>query len=343
MSALSLQPFTSPLKQTDAQGRTFLDVNFIGIYIVGLYKYLVGIASIIAGVMLVWAGVKWLTSAGSAEGIGDARKKIAGASVGLVLVLGSYLILTLINPQLVLFKPLLVEFVDTELLEDFDEKDLETETIAPAMSIGDTTYDAIFQRFANCIPADWRFLKAIAYKESGLNTNKVNPSNYIGLFQTNQTNCESALRGYPAHQAECANLTNPAVNTAVGALMMRSALRKIRGTCASASTLEKLTMVYINHNMGPAVLRSAMDVGCTLPQLKQGSINYYTSNKRGQRTAQKYANKYQPACLQEKTPAECTAIPKFDYAVSTATQGLGVSRINPPATGPCPLESDQPL
>ncbi|MDO8505410.1 MAG: transglycosylase SLT domain-containing protein [bacterium] len=332
-------------KQTDAQGRTFLNVNFIGPYIVGLYKYLVGIGGIAAGIMFVWAGVKWLTSAGNAEGIGDAKKKIGGASVGLVLLLGSYVVLKLVNPELVIFKPLQVEFVDPELLEEFEEKDLETETFAPAMSIGDTTYDEIFQSFANCTPADWRFLKAIAYKESGLNTNKVNPSNYIGLFQTKQANCEDALKGYPQHQSACADLTNPSVNTAVGALMMRSALQKIRGKCASASTLEKLTMVYINHNMGPAVLRYAMDVGCTLPQLKQGSINYYTSNERGKRTAQNYASKYQPACLQEKTPAECTAVPKFDYSVSTAraTQGLGVSKIEAPATGPCPLSSAEPF
>lgn len=175
----TLQPFTSPLKQTDEQGRTFLNVNFIGPYIIGLYKYLVGAASIIAGVMYVWAGVKWLTSAGSAEGIGDAKKKIAGASVGLILVLGSYVIINLVNPQLVLFKSLRVEYVEPQLLTQEEEEEEETGVTAS----GDTACNSIESCRTLCqMPSsEWptSTQKTISPEQTALI-----PTNIVGL-QTN--------------------------------------------------------------------------------------------------------------------------------------------------------------
>ena len=344
-----IQPFTKPALQTveipgtDTE-RKILDIDFISVYLIGLYQYLVGIAAIVAGVMIVWAGFRWLTSGGSPDRIGDAKKKIAGALVGMALVFGSYMIVYLINPDLVFFKPLRITKIERIELETFEGKDLETETIIEALPITSTQYDDIFERFANCIPADWRFLKAIAYKESGLNTNKVNPSGYTGLFQTKQKNCESALRQYPQHTSQCSNLTNPSVNTAVGALMMKSAVQRIERNCAASGIREKLTMVYINHNMGPGVLQHAMGFGCALEKLKEGSIDYYKT--KGAKTAESYANQYQNACLQSgKSAAECTGGPKFDYAVSTAqaTQALGVGQIGASSTGPCPLDAAQPF
>ena len=112
-----LTPFTAPFKATTETGETVIIVDFLARYIVAIYTYLVAIASILAGVMYVWAGLKWLTAAGNPERITDAKNKIAGASVGLVLVLGSYIILKIVNPQLVLLKPLQVEYIKRELLK----------------------------------------------------------------------------------------------------------------------------------------------------------------------------------------------------------------------------------
>lgn len=77
------------------------EVEGIDQYIKRLYIFLVGISSLVAGIMIVWAGVKWLTSAGSPDKITDAKHKIGNALIGLVLVLGSYVILQTINPALV--------------------------------------------------------------------------------------------------------------------------------------------------------------------------------------------------------------------------------------------------
>lgn len=70
-------------------------------YVSRVFQWLVGVVGVVAGIMIVWAGVKWLTAAGSPDRISDARKKIADAAVGLILVLSSYLILQTINPALV--------------------------------------------------------------------------------------------------------------------------------------------------------------------------------------------------------------------------------------------------
>jgi len=64
------------------------------------YYFIVGIAGLSVFVMLVWGGFSWLTSAGSPTKISDAKDKISSAFLGLLIILGSYLILRLINPEL---------------------------------------------------------------------------------------------------------------------------------------------------------------------------------------------------------------------------------------------------
>ncbi len=64
------------------------------------YYFIVGISGFAAFVMLVWGGFDWLTSAGSPSKITEAKDKISSALVGLLLILASFLILQVINPEL---------------------------------------------------------------------------------------------------------------------------------------------------------------------------------------------------------------------------------------------------
>lgn len=73
-------------------------------YIIAIYKYGIGIVGIIATVVMMIGGVIWLTAGGSPEKIKDAQEWIKSALTGLVLALGSYLILATINTDLVNFK-----------------------------------------------------------------------------------------------------------------------------------------------------------------------------------------------------------------------------------------------
>jgi len=70
-------------------------------------KYAFNFALIASGIIalgvLVWAGFKYFTSAGSPQKMKDARDRIAAVLIGLVILFGSYIILTTINPNLVIF------------------------------------------------------------------------------------------------------------------------------------------------------------------------------------------------------------------------------------------------
>jgi len=69
-------------------------------YIHDSYLFIIGFASVLAVVMIIYGGVTYMTTDavyGKKEGI----RIIKNALIGLLLVLGSYLILYTINPELV--------------------------------------------------------------------------------------------------------------------------------------------------------------------------------------------------------------------------------------------------
>ena len=78
-----------------------MDLNKL---IAWFYYFIVGISGLAAFLMLVWGGFTWLTSAGSPTKILDAKDKITSAVLGLVIILSSYLILKVINPELTTLK-----------------------------------------------------------------------------------------------------------------------------------------------------------------------------------------------------------------------------------------------
>lgn len=69
-----------------------------------LYTFLVGISGLAAFVMIIWGGVQWMTSQGNPTSTSAAKEKIKMALLGLLLVLTSFLILQIINPELTLLQ-----------------------------------------------------------------------------------------------------------------------------------------------------------------------------------------------------------------------------------------------
>jgi hypothetical protein len=68
-------------------------------YIGGLYKWGVALTSGLAVLVIMWGGVGYMTSAGG-SGIEEAKGRISAALMGLLLALGSYIILQTINKDL---------------------------------------------------------------------------------------------------------------------------------------------------------------------------------------------------------------------------------------------------
>lgn len=65
-----------------------------------IYTFMVAISGFVAFTMLVYGGFKWLSSAGNPTAIGDAKDIIKSALLGLFIILGSWIILRVINPDL---------------------------------------------------------------------------------------------------------------------------------------------------------------------------------------------------------------------------------------------------
>jgi len=65
-----------------------------------IFQILVGVGALIAVAMVVMAGVEWMTSDGNPGKIDGAKTKIKNALLGVGVLLGSYLIINTINPQI---------------------------------------------------------------------------------------------------------------------------------------------------------------------------------------------------------------------------------------------------
>jgi D-alanyl-D-alanine dipeptidase len=78
----------------------------LGNYIVAVYRYGGIFAGIVAMFMLVYAGWEWLLAGGNSGKISQAKEKINGVLIGLALLFGGYLLLSVISTNLISFKSL---------------------------------------------------------------------------------------------------------------------------------------------------------------------------------------------------------------------------------------------
>lgn len=68
------------------------------------YIFLVTVSGFAAFIMIAWGGVQWMSSQGNPTQTTEAKDKIQKALLGLLLVLASFLILQIINPELILLR-----------------------------------------------------------------------------------------------------------------------------------------------------------------------------------------------------------------------------------------------
>lgn len=70
-------------------------------FINSVYIFALSVVGIVVFVRLLYAGFRLLTAAGNASNISDAKEKIKNAIIGIILLFAAYLILYVINPDLV--------------------------------------------------------------------------------------------------------------------------------------------------------------------------------------------------------------------------------------------------
>lgn len=88
-----------------------IEVNFIGEYVEALYRWMIYAAAIVAVVLMMIGGLQWMLAGGNAAGVGKAKKRIADAITGLVLILAAYTIAFLVDPETTKFDALVIQIV----------------------------------------------------------------------------------------------------------------------------------------------------------------------------------------------------------------------------------------
>lgn len=111
------------------KGENIYYVKDLNTFAAAMYKFLIGLAGIAAVIAMMVGGYLWLFSGGNASRVGEAKSIIGSAVFGLFLTIGSYMILNLINPDLVNWKfnpnieqPTLANFANVRrICDDYDD------------------------------------------------------------------------------------------------------------------------------------------------------------------------------------------------------------------------------
>jgi len=89
-------------------------------YLSDIYEWSVRAIAVIAIIMIMIAGFQWMTAAGNASAIGQAKSRINSSLIGLLLAIGAYSLLNFVNPSLVYLRTLdigNVDYVDLNISE----------------------------------------------------------------------------------------------------------------------------------------------------------------------------------------------------------------------------------
>lgn len=95
---------------TEEGGKTYLNIPYIGEYLSVAYKVGLVLISIVGVVMIIITGIKIIVGGG--EGKAEGFKRIGQIMVGLLIGWGSYTMLSIVNPDLVSFKALRVQYIE---------------------------------------------------------------------------------------------------------------------------------------------------------------------------------------------------------------------------------------
>ncbi len=108
-----------------------VDIPWLANYVSGVYTYAVGLAGLLAAVMFMVGGFQYLTAGGDASRVGAAKKRITDAVIGLALVLGSFVILDTINPDLIAVQSIRIQTVPPNKLQVIPADQIQAVTGGP--------------------------------------------------------------------------------------------------------------------------------------------------------------------------------------------------------------------
>ncbi|MCX6781008.1 MAG: transglycosylase SLT domain-containing protein [Candidatus Magasanikbacteria bacterium] len=260
-------------EDSSVAGLKRFSIPYLATYINAAYKYAIGMAVLAAVLMMMYAGFRWMSSFGNEKAVTEAKSLLSNAALGLFMVFSAYTILYFINPNLTNLSSLQILAPKQEVfnIEDltFSDEDHTSQGTEENVTVTPSEYDNMFQLYATCSGINWQLMKAVAQHESGLKAAIHNPnSSAVGLFQAmagkdNKT-CKNVLRAVNL-DAKCNDpgLTDPTLNTAYASLIFKVSVGKINALCSSATTEDKIFLMYFAHSSGPGAMGAGVkQYGC---------------------------------------------------------------------------------
>ncbi|MCD6471246.1 hypothetical protein J7K86_01825 [bacterium] len=104
-------------------------------YIVAIYKWSIRAIAILAVIIIMVAGFRWMTAAGNASIISQAKEQIISALIGLILAIGANFLLYFLNPALVRLKSL--------NLTKIKKQTVPASEVKVEFCLDDNTYDCV--------------------------------------------------------------------------------------------------------------------------------------------------------------------------------------------------------
>ncbi len=93
------------------EGNSDCSIPWIAEYVGAIFKYSILAIAILAVIVMMMGGVMWLTAAGNAQRVSEAKTWVINSLGGLILSLGSFLLLNTINPELTILKSINVKYI----------------------------------------------------------------------------------------------------------------------------------------------------------------------------------------------------------------------------------------
>ncbi len=265
-------------------------------YILALYRYGVILGVTLAVLILMAGGIIYVSSAGNDTRIKKAKSMMFGSLSGLIVLLGSYLILYMTNPNNIELNPLSVDAI-----ENLDENVTYGKSLLggesgvckpPKNSVleycGITTskaahpdYNGLIQKmkdYAACGDFNWKILQGMCEHESSFRPGLVNCACFKGLYQFKKKSWNYSVGGEAKGsyylgklgldsspmQVNDLRLFNDDVQILGITKATLKAINSIKSHCKDTSKLsdsDVATLLYLFHNSGPGSLSNTLNFG----------------------------------------------------------------------------------
>jgi LAS superfamily LD-carboxypeptidase LdcB len=152
-------PTLEPLTNIEVVPGQSASIPWIAQYIVAIYRYGLIIAAIFAVIAFMISGIMYLTAGGLPQNIQKAKSISFGATLGVILLVFSYLILNMINPNLTELKSLTIETLKEDYIglpEDHADTDPVLTQLQPGQKPQALTNDKNeLMKLCNTPKTDW--------------------------------------------------------------------------------------------------------------------------------------------------------------------------------------------